>query len=145
MKKGFSGSMTGSALPVLIITSGSDLGQLNFKMRIRLISYIKFVSVTPDTPLTKKLATSGAVHSVELVKLKPFLPNTLWWLFKNGFPFIWLFSRIQSHLYSIHYAIDNPLVFISFECCVWKTHWLVVRLTTLAVFKARRSLGLMYL
>lgn len=78
MKKGFSGSMTGSALPVLIITSGSDLGQLNFKMRIRLISYIKFVSVTPDTPLTKKLATSGAVHSVELVKLKPFLPNTLW-------------------------------------------------------------------
>ena len=64
--------------------------------------------------LAKKLDTSGAVRSDELVQLKPFLPNTLWWLFKNGFQVIWLFSRIESHLYSISYAIDNPLVFIPF-------------------------------
>ena len=34
MKKGFSGSMTGSALPVLFITSGSDLGQLKWDFQI---------------------------------------------------------------------------------------------------------------
>ena len=37
MKKGFSGSMTGSTLPVLFITPDSDLGQLSLKMRLQLI------------------------------------------------------------------------------------------------------------
>ena len=105
MKKGFSGSMTGSTLPVLFITSVSDLGQLSLKMRLQLIWYIKIILVDSKTPLTKKLATSGAVRSDELVKSKPFLPDTLRRLFKDWFQVIWLFSRIQSHLYSMNYAI----------------------------------------
>ena len=44
-------------------------------------------------------------RSDELVKSKPFLPDTLRRLFKDWFQVIWLFSRIQSHLYSMNYAI----------------------------------------
>ena len=66
--------------------------------------YQKYIGGFKDT-FDKKLATSGAVRSDELVKSKPFLPDTLRRLFKDWFQVIWLFSRIQSHLYSMNYAI----------------------------------------